>query len=71
MRKDVLVPGHVEKQLRRRLVALAQRPKLSPRLVTNATRATGREATGEGCAQAEWDPLVLHAARRAAIQASG
>src|SRR5215472_10522222 len=26
---------------------------------------------GEGCAQAEWDPLVLRAARRAAIQASG
>jgi len=28
-------------------------------------------ASGEGSAPAEWDPLVLGAARRAAIQASG
>jgi len=40
-------------------------------LFTSAARATGRVAAGEGCAQAEWDPLVLSAARRAAIQASG
>src|SRR5262244_4503341 len=40
-------------------------------LFTSAARVTGRVASGGGRAQAEWDPLVLRAARGAANQASG
>ena len=39
-------------------------------LFTRMARAPGWVAAGEGCAQAEWDRLVLRAARRAANQAS-
>src|SRR5215472_1250121 len=43
-----------------------------PRLTVHERRTCDRAGGGGGgCAQAEWAPLVLRAARRAAIQASG
>src|SRR5262249_23607970 len=54
--------------------ALSRRLKQRPASLT-IVRALGEKTAGwrrgEGCAQAEWDPLVLRAARRAANRASG
>src|SRR5262249_38905952 len=60
---------------RRRAGARGRRGQGVPRLARIvrgcSTCDRGGWRRGEGCVLAEWDPLVLRAARRAAIQAGG